>query len=234
MVEYTTAKCSTFLLAISNNIAKHFNSFGTKNITHFPIMVDIKRFSVEVNAKYQILGYIGSFAPKDGIDLMLTALKESLETLPGLKLRLIGDHCEFPELNYMIDNLKLRDSVEVLGKVSYEQIPTYLKECDSLIMNRNSSKFSETGYPIKLGEYFACKRPVLMSDGPGFSEDFTHLKEAIKYTADDAQALADAIVFRYENEQLAQEIAQRGYDYALTHFDSKKQVKKLIKWIDEL
>ena len=88
-------------------------------------------------------------------------------------------------------------------------------------MNRNDSLFAQYGYPTKLGEYFACKRAVLMSDGPGFSEDYKDRVEAIKYKVNNPQALADAIIWRYENSAEAAAIAQRGSDYAKTYFSSE-------------
>ena len=66
--------------------------------------------------------------------------------------------------------------VKLSGKVDYAEIPKLLLECDTFVMNGTYSKFSETAYPVKHGEYFACNRHVLISYGPRFSEDFAHLQ----------------------------------------------------------
>jgi len=230
--EWLVARWAPKLLVISVFLYKHFVNLRV-DVKKFGILVHLERFNVVVHHIPFTIGYIGSYGAKDGIHEILEAFAVAFKRDARLRLRLIGKQNDNKVLS-QIKKLNITSSVEVLGASTYEAIPVLLKECDTFIMNRNSSQFSETGYPIKLGEYFACNRPVLMSDGPGYSEDFSHLQEAIKYKVDDAQALADAIVFRYENEMLAWEVSQRGYDYAVAHFDSKKQVKKLVEILDEL
>lgn len=227
MAEYLSARMATIILAISSNIEQHFKSLGARRIVRFPIMVEMARFNIKVKPKKQLMGYIGSFAPKDGVAFMLKGLKEAQLSMPNLKLRLIGYNVEFPELESVIIKLGLEDSVELTGKVDFKDIPKLLKECDTLIMNRTSSKFASFGYPIKLGEYFACNRPIIMSDGSGFAEEYTHLAEAIKYIVDDLQSFKGAIFWRYENDEEAIGIANTGYNFAREHFDSFNQVKKL-------
>ncbi len=232
--EFIVGRLPDLLLTISSFLYSHFHNFKKTGVEKFSILVDLDRFKLEINNEKHVLGYVGSFADKDGIQLMLEAVSIARSIYPDIRLRLIGRD-PFPlKTESLIIEYSLEEIVERTGSVDYMDIPKLLLECDTFIMNRNSSQFAETGYPIKLGEYFACNRPVLMSDGPGYSEDFTHLQEAIKYKVDDAQALADAIVFRYENDTLAREVSQRGYEYAVAHFDSKKQVKKLVKILNEL
>jgi len=232
--EYVVAKSANLLLTISSTLYLHFQRVRSKPSIKFPIVVELKRFHTSNIERKGLIGYVGSFAEKDGVSLMLHSFQIAVTKNHNLTLRLIGDNPYQSATICKIREMNIEKWVELTGSVSFEDIPKLLNECDTFIMNRNSSKFAETGYPIKLGEYFACNRPVLMSDGPGYSEDFTHLQEAIKYKVDDAQALADAIIFRYENDTLAREVSQRGYDYAAAHFDSKKQVKKLVKILDEL
>lgn len=156
---------ANIILAISINIDQHFKNLGAKQILRFPIMVEVERFNIDVKARKQLIGYIGSFGPKDGIDFMLRGFKQAQIKIPNLKLRLIGCNLEFPHLKKLIIKLDLEKSIELIGKVDYEDIPRLLMECDTFIMNRTSSKYASFGYPIKLGEYFACNRPTLMSNG---------------------------------------------------------------------
>jgi glycosyltransferase involved in cell wall biosynthesis len=115
----------------------------------------------------------------------------------------------------------LADHVEVTGTVTFQDIPCLLKECDTLIMNRDSSAFSSFGYPIKLGEYFACSKPVLMSNGGGFSDDFEDGNQVFKYTVDSAESLSNTMLYRYDNAEESDAVAKRGYLFAKDHFDSR-------------
>ena len=233
--ERLVSNVPTLLLAISSFLSFHFKGLkGKAPIEEFSILVNMERFVVSYQSQKYLLGYIGSFAEKDGIEMLLHAISIAKESIPEIKVRLIGNDPFLEKTKEWISTLELDSNIDLVGSVSYDEIPKLLKECDSLIMNRVSTKFAETGYPIKLGEYFACNRPVLMSNGPGFSEDYTHLKEAIKYEVDDAQSLADAIIWRYENPMIANKIAQNGYKFAKENFDAEKNVKWLSNKLIEL
>lgn len=232
--ERITSSIADQIWALSSRIVAHFDKRSQKDVLRSKIMVDIDRFVIDQISEDCLLGYIGSFAEKDGIENMINGVSVAIKQMPRLKLRLIG-YCENRErLEFLIAKYRLQDNVEILGQVEFQDIPRLLKECDSLVMNRTSSEFAETGYPIKLGEYFACERPVLMSDGKGFSEDFNHLEQAIKYKQDNAQALADAIIWRYENREEAEKIATTGFQYAKEHFDAQKNVSILSDSLIEL
>ncbi len=221
------------VLVISNYLYVFFNRWK-KKMTLVPLMIDFNRFENDVERVHYSIGYIGSFGKKDGFQTILDALQLAVQENKSIHLYLIGDLTNNRDIHAAIEQKGLGKNIVLIGKVKVEEIAKRLQSCSAFIMNRDKSSFASSGYPIKLGEYLASDRPVLMSDGPGYSEDFSHLQEAIKYKVDDAQALADAIIFRYENEMLAWEVSQRGYDYAVAHFESKKQVKKLVEILDEL
>ena len=101
-------------------------------------------------------------------------------------------------------------------------------------MNRNDSKFAAFGYPIKLGEYFACKRTVVMSNGNGFSEDFEDGNQVYKFEVNSATSLANTIRQRYRNSGEADAVASRGYDYAKDFFDSRKLGGYLVNILNTL
>jgi glycosyltransferase involved in cell wall biosynthesis len=231
--ERLVSKHATRILAISKNIQKYFQNFRKDKVEFFPIRVDFERFDVlRVEQKY-LMGYIGSFAAKDGVDLLLDALEILRSRLPRIRLRLIGHNPKLNELAAEIKSRGLEDYVELTGTVSYNDIPWLLHECDTLIMNRDSSQFSSFGYPIKLGEYFACTKPVLMSDGGGFSEDFEDRNQVYKYKVGSAKHMVDKIMYRYNNIGESDAVAKRGYAFAMDHFDSKKVGSFLVSVIEE-
>ncbi|MDB4160845.1 glycosyltransferase [Bacteroidia bacterium] len=228
------AKYSDVLLVISKRLYSYFSSFKTRTLAKFPIMTDHNRFAIERNGIPYTMGYIGSFAEKDNIKLLLEATLLLVPKFPKLSLRLIGYSPNMQELKRTIMDMGIENNVEVTGTVAYEDIPWLLKECDTLLMNREESNFATYGYPIKLGEYFACSKPVIMSDGIGFSDDFTHRKEVYKYTVGDANALAETVAYRYRNIGESNAIAIRGYEYSKDHFASSKLVPHLANMLNQL
>jgi len=219
--ERLVSKHATKVLAISNGIQMHFQLSRKDKVEFFPILVDFNRFDRTTTEQQFLMGYIGSFAAKDGVYMLLDAISLLIPQLPQIKLRLIGHNPKLQELVAEVASRGLADYVEVTGTVTFQDIPCLLQECDTLIMNRDSSAFASFGYPIKLGEYFACKKPVLMSNGGGFSDDFEDRNQVYKYTVDSAESLSNTLLYRYDNVEESDAVAKRGYLFAKYHFDSR-------------
>jgi glycosyltransferase involved in cell wall biosynthesis len=220
--EKIVAKRASELLVISNRLKEHFSKLKTGKIHLYPIMVDFERFNVDRAEIKGMLGYIGSFGGKDGIETILEGFKTAQKEISYLKLRLIGYNAHPEKLEALIDSFGIAEHVEVTGTVTFKQIPWLLQECDTLVMNRDGSEFATYGYPIKLGEYFACNKPVLMSDGQGFAEDFNDLDQVYKYDVDNPRSLANKMTYRYHNLGESDAVAKRGYQYARDYFDGRK------------
>lgn len=231
--ERLVARYASELMVISTNMRSHFQNYRDK-VHLWPIMVNIDRFRMDRVEEKGLMGYIGSFGKKDGIDLLLDALAIAVRLRPQLRLRLIGYNSDPERLMSQVLDRDLEPFVEMTGMVEYVQVPWLLLECDTLIMNRDSSEYATYGYPIKLGEYFACAKPILMSTGGGFSNDFTDGDQVLMYEVDNAQSLAERMVYRYDNAGESEAIAKRGYHYACDHFDANKLGLYLVNLLESI
>ena len=226
-------KYATIPFAISDRLIEYGKQRTDKPIVKLPIVVDFDRFDYEVVPRTKLIGYVGTSAPKDGLNVVLKGFAKASMQDATLRIRLIGPKPTFFDFDKLVAELGIEDRIELIGSKSFEQIPQLLLECDTFIMNRDNSLFAQFGYPTKLGEYFACKRPVLMSNGPGFSEDFTDKVQAIMYEVNNPKALAGAILWRYHNPDEANKIANEGYSFAKQHFSSEVVTSILINTLKE-
>ena len=224
---------SNCMLVISNFLYNHFKT-QHNNIHHIPLMINFNDFNQTIESVPFNIGYIGSFGEKDGIADILDAFAIAIHKEPRLTLTLIGRDPQSINTKKLIKLRGLNDYVHLTGGISHERISRELKKCDTLIMNRKKSIFSDSGYPAKLGDYFACNRPILMSDGILFSSDFNHKDEVFKYKHDDPNSLAKAIQYRYDYLNEMNEMADRGHKYAKDHFDSEKISSKVVKLAKQL
>ena len=232
--ETRIAKNADLLLLISDKLYSYFQSrYPNTNIYKFPIMVDLDRFQDLQNEETKYLvGYIGSYAEKDGVEMMISAVKVLRKEFPELRLKLMGFNPNKKQLDEYITEMEMDNHVIRTGKLSYSGIPYELNECDTLIINRTSDEFSTYGFPIKLGEYFAAEKTVLISDIGGYADSFQNGRELYKYESNSEEALIDAIRNRYAHMQESEAVAIRGRHYAEDHFDVRKNsllLKNLIR-----
>ncbi|MCC6722688.1 MAG: glycosyltransferase, partial [Bacteroidia bacterium] len=155
----------THLIVISDKLETYYLQFLPANkISKIPIVVDLKRFetikTIAHTPTYTV-GYLGSFAEKDGVNGIIKGFKNSLETLPHLKLILIGFNPYKKKTNIELRKNQLNGQVEKTGQITYEKVPQWLGKCDLLVMNRTNHIFSHYGFPTKLGEYLATGIPTI-------------------------------------------------------------------------
>ncbi len=232
--EEVCAKAADGLVVISKNLQEHYlNCYNTKSYV-LPIFVDLKRFTTPCNAEPGVIGYVGSFRPKDGLEYVLNEFSKAVKSLGDLKLRLFGYAYNLDELKSKISNLGLNEKVQLTGKLDYDDIPSALKSCDSLIMNRTHEEFSTFGYPWKLGEYLASNRLILMSDSGGFSEDFIDKKHLLKYKGQKDSSLSEVINYRYSKGFDESTVLNNAYEFVLKNFDQTQNVSNFKDFINQL
>ncbi|MDG1045569.1 MAG: glycosyltransferase [Bacteroidia bacterium] len=231
--ENLMVKYSDCMFVISSFLYNHFQS-RHNNIHHIPMMINFSDFRQTTESIPFNIGYIGSFGEKDGIVNILDAFAIALKNEPRLTLTLIGRDPQYMKTKELINLRGLNDYVCLKGGISHARISKELKVCDTFIMNRKKSIYSDSGYPAKLGDYLACNRPILMSDEVFFSSDFEHKREVFKYKNDDPSDLAKAILYRYDNLDEMTEISVRGHKYAKIHFNSEKISSRLVEVANQL
>ena len=226
--EKDIAKLADLLMVISYKLKNHFEqNYECGNVVQIPIAVDMERFNAPEQELSHTIGYLGSFAAKDGITDILSAYTKAKQLFPELKLRLIG-HSTVAQ-----QNISSSDDIVFTGSIKAEQIPQELAKCDTLILNRVNTPFAAYGFPYKLGEYFASKRPVLASQIDGYLNELP--KDLVfGYTPADVKALSRAIIFRYHHPEETNKMVEKAHEYALRHFNHQTVGKQFTSQINKL
>ncbi|MGB0431932.1 MAG: glycosyltransferase, partial [Bacteroidia bacterium] len=177
--------------------------FQNIEVEILPVVYDFERFTaLSIIKKTQRIGYLGSFAPKDGVESIVAAYSIAKKQIPDLRLRLIGFQTKGFNLNQVLsaNGLSIHDkSIEITGQVESNRIPQLLADCDLLIMNRNNDPFANYGFPIKLAEYLATGRPVISTDVSDISRLFTTELKIIE--PNNLAKLHSTIIERYKNRE---------------------------------
>jgi glycosyltransferase involved in cell wall biosynthesis len=222
------------MVVISKNLYTHYREYFPKQrLSHIPIVVELERFQNHVVKKKGMIGYIGSFGYKDGVDRIINAFDIAQKAQPGLCLRLIG-YCEnFERIKNIIAEKGLQEKVELKGLVLYDQIPALLEECDLLLMNRIDTKYAHYGSPTKLAEYLASRVPTIVTNVGDVKDYLTHNIDTYIIPPEDDEALAQAILYRFSNEEQFNRIGLQGRITCEKKFSHEEQLQSLITVINE-
>jgi glycosyltransferase involved in cell wall biosynthesis len=91
---------------------------------------------------------------------------------PQIKLLIVGDGDAFEDLRSLQSSLKLSDSVKLVGRKPFSEIPDYLAAADICIFPAYNNETTRDIVPAKLYEYLAASRPVIATSLPAVVSKF--------------------------------------------------------------
>ena len=108
---------------------------------------------------------VGRLVPWKGMEALVSIASEIITEHPNLKLKIIGDGPEREKLRLKIEDLRLKDCVELLGNLPREQTLSFIHAADVFVLNSGYEGLSHV-----LLEALSFSRPVLVSDVGGNPE----------------------------------------------------------------
>jgi PEP-CTERM/exosortase A-associated glycosyltransferase len=140
-----------------------------------------------------VLGFLGSFYPYEGLDLLIGALRELRGKAPDISLLLVGGgQCE-TELRAQAASLGLDDIVRFVGRVPQSEILVYYALVGLFVFPRRASRLTETVTPLKPLEALATGGIVLASDVGGHREFILEGARMELFAPDDRAAIVAAV-----------------------------------------
>jgi glycosyltransferase involved in cell wall biosynthesis len=228
---------SNGLIVFSSFLKKKYleKGFKEKRIFVQPNLTDFDFWTaVETNEVYTV-GYSGTPGEKDGVVFLfkaLSVLKEETE----INLLVIGDtpfgRSMIPWLEKMCEDLGVRERVSFTGLVEYENVKYHLSKCRIAAITRPDNIQTRAGFPTKLGEYMALKKPVLATDFGEVKAYFEDGKEIIIAENTDPECIAAKIKWMLQNTDSVDIIAGNGYNRAFNLLEYKSSMTRVISFMN--
>jgi len=192
--------------------------------------------SPQIKEEYTI-GYSGTPGWKDGLVYLFEAMSLIKDQMP-INLLVVGDSpfgkSIIPYLEIECEKLGIRSLVHFAGLVEYDQVKTYLAQCKLLAITRPRNIQTQAGFPTKLGEYMALKKPVLATNFGEVEAYFTDGKEIVIAKCGDPDNIADKIRWMLQNEELTNVIAINGYKKAHEVLEYKTSMTRILDFINKI
>jgi glycosyltransferase involved in cell wall biosynthesis len=164
-----------------------------------------------------IVGYGGLTFAYRRLDLLVEAFAEMAKGRADALLVLVGGRPgEVEEMRRLAERLGVGDSLVMPGQVSPEENAVYMAAADVLAIPDTVTGM--TASPLKLFEYMAVGRAIVLKDMPALRE-IVDEESALFFPAGNREALARAMVRLYEDRELARRLGEaareksEGYTY---------------------
>ncbi|OQA01365.1 MAG: putative glycosyl transferase [Bacteroidetes bacterium ADurb.Bin408] len=200
-----------------------------KDITIIPNFIDPSKFEnivVPPHKKDKItIGYIGTPTSKDGILDLLKSFSLLYKKYKHTHLLVIGDakgeKSLLPPLKDFARELGALDGITFAGLVSSEDVPALLNSCQIFALTRPKGLSAEAGFPTKLGEYFACRKPVVMTNVGDVKLYFKNKEHMIIVEPDNIESIFEGFEFLVNNQNLFPEITEKAYSWMNNNINYK-------------
>ena len=214
----------------------------TKPILIMPNLIDPDRFKKK-NVKPYIknkttIGYIGTPTRKDGVIDLIKSFSLLHQKYPDTHLLIIGDLTNgktiIPSLKAFAKNFGVLENITFTGLVSHDDVPGMLLSCQILALTRSKGIFAEAGFPTKLGEYFACKKPVVISDVGDIPRYFTNEEHVILIEAENLDCIAKGFEKLILEKKLTEKLSYNAYFWMDENLNYTKTAINVNRFIDSV
>ena len=233
---YARAERIIALSPMTKNYLANLSPRWAEKVVYVPNGTRVARFEQAVTAQrsgrpLQAM-YLGAMGTKNGVDLIVQAMRIIEQTEPGLlECVLVGDGPEKPRLQQMVHDWGL-ESVRFEKPIPRVQVPSYAMQSDILIMVEREVFYGSSN---KLFDYMAAAKPIVSAVFARHNSLMEQAQCGVAASPESATDLAEkllAVARMPEAERRA--MGERGRAYVRRHHDYSVLARRLADVLEEL
>ena len=215
-----------------------------------PNGVDPNRYRPDVDGRavreryalgpFVVVGFIGTFGPWHGADVLARAIVKLLEEHPALaetvRLLMIGDGAGMAAVRRILVEGGAMKVAVFTGLVPQEHGPEYLAACDILssphVRNPDGTPFF--GSPTKLFEYMAMGRGIVASNLEQIGEVLDHGRTAWLVPPGDVDALASGLKRLIDEPGLRAALGVEARHEVVERYSWREHTRRTIERLTEI
>ena len=190
-----------------------------------PLDKQIVQDELSLSNEFKYICFVGNLAPWQGVEYLINVAPFILKKIPEMKFLIVGDGIMKEKWEEMINNKSLSNDFIFVGSVPFETVPKYINASDiCAAIFTNNRKCS----PIKVLEYMACAKPVILNDIGDDTKIFVKSNSAFFVSVENPDRFANELYKIISNEDLKQ-IGTNGRKFILENYTWKNTVHKILE-----
>lgn len=192
--------------------------------------LDVKKEEarVKIGISGNIILSVGRLVPWKGFKMLIKIMPELLKFNPFLRLVIVGDGPEKENLNKIVNNLRLKNKVYLVGRKTKADTQEFLAASDVFVLNT----FYE-GFSHQLIEVMASGVPLITTSVCGNPEIVEQGENGFMVKFNDERNLVEAIKTIRQREDISNKFIENGLRTA-ERFTNEKMLSETLKEINLL
>jgi len=197
------------IMAISNFLAKRAKRLGVDEDKIFitPNGVDMSEVSDAVEKTRSRVVMVGRLSWEKGHNYLIKAWPEVLRNIPDAKLVLVGEGDKRSEIENILRDLNIEDSVRLTGNLPHKQV---------LVEIKKSEIFVCPSLAEGLGNVFieaqACGVPPIGTNVGGIPDIIVNGENGLLIKSENAKAISEAIIKLLSDKNMVARFSKKGLE----------------------
>ena len=178
-----------------------------------------KRFVLGLEQK-KIIMSVGRLVHRKGQDKLIEAMPAILKKVPSAHLVLVGEGPYKNHLEKLVSKFELNEYVTFVGRISYENLPSYLSAADLFVMPSRSRFFGleVEGLGIVYLEASACGIPVIAGNSGGAPDAVLEGVTGLCVDGTNVSQIADAVIEICSDAARASQMGAAGRNWIVDNW----------------
>jgi glycosyltransferase involved in cell wall biosynthesis len=235
--------CNQALIAVSDEVKSSFERSGAKpdmlKVIHNGVNIDIfspleaqptLRSELNLRDGERLVGMIANFDPRKGHHDFIRSCLLVQERMPHTQFVIVGNPLDkkyYREIRQRAEQKGLAKAMHFLG--ARKDIPNILMSLDVVVQ----PSLTEAGPRVPI-EAMAMKRPLVVTDVGGNSEEVVNEQTGIVVPVSDIRALSEAILRLLSDAALSQRLGELGRQRVLNMFTEEAYASKVQQLYEQL
>lgn len=149
---------------------------------------------------------VGRLVPWKGFKVLIEVMPDLLREFPDLKLKIVGDGPQKEELENLIKEKSLENSVFLLGRLEREETLKFMKKSSLYILNTHYE-----GFAHQLLEVASLKTPIITTNIGGNPELIENNQEGLLVEPNNEEQIKEAVLKILQDFDFRKKITENAY-----------------------
>jgi len=206
-----------------------YNAVDIDKIQQIKSSTNLETLLPALPANKFIIGAVSRLRVEKGIDILIEAFTQAIQTQPNIHLLIVGSGPDAEQLQQLAANKGIVHHCTFYGEASWAVAMQQMARMDVVVV---PSRFE--GFGLTAAEAMAMGKPVIASRVFGLSEIILNNQNGLLFSSGNANELLQSMLHLNNNRKHLTEMGLSGFDRVKNHFSIDVFLTKTIKLYSQL